>query len=162
MDTGDRPRRAVGGLRGSAAIAVASLALLATGCSLNAHATRKVADTLAATGATFSSDDDPILVGDALPFSLKLMESVLAETPRHEGLLLATSSGFTQYAYGWVAQEADEAVDDDYDAAESGRLRAKKLYLRARNYAMRAFELREPGIEARLRDDAAAAVTPSR
>ncbi len=30
-------------------------------------------------------DDDPELVGAALPFSLKLMESVLAETPEHRG-----------------------------------------------------------------------------
>lgn len=139
-------------------VLAAAIAIVAAGCSVNALVTGKLADALASSGTTFAADEDPILVGDALPFSLKLMESVLADAPRHEGLLLATSSGFTQYTYGWVAQEADALQDDDYEAAEAARLRAKKLYMRARDYALRALELRAPGIGRRLRDDAAAAV----
>ena len=34
-------------------------------------------------GSAYLSDDDPALVGEALPFSLKLMESILQETPEH-------------------------------------------------------------------------------
>ncbi|MHB0970627.1 MAG: TRAP transporter TatT component family protein [Thermoanaerobaculia bacterium] len=135
-----------------------AFALLVSGCSIQSLATKKVADTLAGAGTTWSSDDDPALVGDALPFSLKLMESVLAETPKHEGLLLATARGFTQYAYGWVAQEADELRDDDYAASEAAAARARSLYLRANRYAMRALEVRHPGIEARLLANPTAAV----
>ena len=35
------------------------------------------------------------LVREAVPFSLKLIESLLAESPRHRGLLLAACKGFT-------------------------------------------------------------------
>ena len=38
-------------------------------------------DALAGTGSTFASDDDPELVGEAVPFGLKTMESLLAESP---------------------------------------------------------------------------------
>jgi len=40
-------------------------------------ATNRIADTLAASGTTCASDDDLELIEAALPFSLKLMESVL-------------------------------------------------------------------------------------
>lgn len=96
----------------------------------------QLGDALAAGGTTFSADDDPELVGEALPFALKLMESLLAESPRHRGLLIATASGFTQYSYGWVHQKADEIEEDDLDAATEMRARARKLYLRARNYGL--------------------------
>ncbi|PYI84479.1 MAG: hypothetical protein DME26_13235 [Verrucomicrobia bacterium] len=35
------------------------------------------------------------------------MESLLAESPTHKALLFATSSGFTQYAYAFIRQEAE-------------------------------------------------------
>jgi predicted anti-sigma-YlaC factor YlaD len=139
-----------------------AFALLVSGCSIQSLATKKVADTLAGAGTTWSSDEDPELVGDALPFSLKLMESVLAETPDHEGLLLAAARGFTQYAYGWVAQEADELRDDDYGASQAAATRARKMYLRARGYAMRALEVRHPGIGKRLLEEPVAAVAELR
>jgi len=44
----------------------------------------------------FASDDDPELVREAVPFSLKLIESLLEQSPQHRGLLYAASSGFTQ------------------------------------------------------------------
>jgi predicted anti-sigma-YlaC factor YlaD len=130
-------------------LAAALGALFAGGCSLNTIAVNKLGDALAKEGAVFSSDDDPELVGDALPFSLKLMESLLAESPRHRGLLLAASRGFTQYAYGWVQQTASQ---QEGSASSAHQLeRARRLYLRARNYGVRAFEVERPGFEARLR-----------
>jgi hypothetical protein len=69
-----------------------------SGCSLRQYALDNASDALAAGGATFASDDDAELVRAAAPFSLKLTESLLAENPRHQGLLLAAARGFTQYA----------------------------------------------------------------
>lgn len=123
------------------------------GCSVQQFAVNSLGDALSGTGTTFSADEDPELIGEALPFSLKLMESVLAETPQHEGLLTALASGFTQYAYGWVQQPADEIEDDDYDRAEELRNRAIKLYLRAHRYGMRGLEERYPGFGYDLRED---------
>jgi predicted anti-sigma-YlaC factor YlaD len=103
-------------------------------------AVNEVGDALAGSGTTFAKDDDPELVKAAAPFSLKLMESLLEESPRHHGLLLATTSGFTQYSYAFVQQEADEMEEKDLAAATELRRRAGRLYLRARNYGLRGLE----------------------
>ncbi len=128
---------------------------LASGCAVK-QAVKKAAVTelgnaLAAGGSTFSADDDPELIKAAAPFSLKLMETVLAEDPKHEGLLLAASSGFTQYAYAFVQQDADEKEDVDLTASTELKTRARKLYLRARGYGLRGLEVRHEGVEKALR-----------
>lgn len=120
-------------------------------CSVRKLAARKVADALTAGGSTFTSDDDPELVRDALPFSLKLMESLLAEAPDHPGLLLTLGSGFTQYGFAFVQQEAERLEDDDLDQARELQARARRLYLRGRNYALQGLESAHPGFTNRLR-----------
>lgn len=127
-----------------------AMALL-QGCSLRRMAVNKVADALTGGGSTFTSDDDPELVRDALPFSLKLMESLLAETPRHRGLLLTLGSGFTQYGFAFVQQEAERAEDDDLDRSRELSIRARRLYWRGRNYALRGLEVAHPGFTNALR-----------
>jgi predicted anti-sigma-YlaC factor YlaD len=124
---------------------------LLAGCSVKKMAINKLGNALAESGTTFASDDDPELVKAAVPFALKLMESLLAESPEHEGLLFATSSGFTQYAYAFVQLEADELEDHDYKAAQAMHQRARRLYLRARNYGLRGLEARHPGFMDTLR-----------
>ena len=127
--------------------------LFTSGCSIKKIAMNQLGDALSGGGTVFSSDEDPELVKDALPFSLKLMESVLAETPEHRGLLLSLASGFTQYGYGFVQLDADEIEDDDYDKAQELSHRATRLYLRAKRYGMRALEVKHPNFEARLIND---------
>lgn len=131
---------------------------LASGCSVKKFAINKVGDSLAKSSTTFSSDDDPELVGQALPFGLKLMEGLLAENPKHRGLLYATSSGFTQYAYVYVQQPAEELEEQDLERADALRARARRLYLRARNYGLRGLEAKHRGFEQALRADPKAAV----
>ena len=64
------------------------LAAALSGCTTIKHtAVDRLGDALAAGGTTFSADDDPQLIAAATPFSLKLMESLLAERPQHRGLL---------------------------------------------------------------------------
>ena len=135
-----------------------ALGVLTPGCSIKRMAVNKVGDALAGGGTTFSSDDDPELIKSAVPFSLKLMESLLAESPKHKGLLFATSSGFTQYGYAFVQQDADEIEAKDYAAAEAMRARAKRLYLRARGYGLRGLEAAHPGFTNALSIDPSKAV----
>src|ERR1039457_1756269 len=134
------------------------LAVIGSGCSVKRMAINKVGDALAGSGTTFASDDDPELVKAAVPFSLKLMEGLLNQSPRHEELLLATASGFTEYAYAFVQQDADELEDKDLAAAEEMRGRARRLYLRARNYGLRGLEVKHKGFEKALRADPKRAV----
>lgn len=139
---------------------VAALALIAgTGCSVKKFAISKLADSLASQGtSSFATDDDPELVGDALPFALKLMEGLLDQVPQHRGLLFATSSGFTQYSYVWVQQPADETEQQDVERARGMRLRARKLYLRARDFGIRGLEVKHRGFGEKLRHDPKSAV----
>src|SRR5271170_3150505 len=131
--------------------AVWPLILLLSSCSVKKYAINKLGDALAGTGTTFASDDDPELIRAAVPFSLKLIESLLAENPRHEGLLLAAARGFTQYSYAFVQEDADEAEDTDRVRATALRARAAKLYVRARNYGLRGLEVKHAVFTARLR-----------
>lgn len=133
------------------ALILASAVITASGCSVRKMAIDRIADALAAGGGSFASDDDPELVKAALPFSLKLMESLLAESPRHRSLLLAAASGFTQYAYAFVQEEADVIEDTDIEAAQALRVRAQRLYLRARDYGLRGLEVRHRHFAERLR-----------
>jgi len=134
------------------------LALAGGGCSINQIVVNKFGNALAKGGGVFSSDDDPELIRDAVPFSLKLMESLLAESPRHPGLLFATSSGFTQYAYAFVQQDAEELEGRDVEASLAMRNRARRLYLRARDYALRGLDAAHPGFAGQLRAEPKAAV----
>jgi predicted anti-sigma-YlaC factor YlaD len=143
-------------------LGLAGLLALLPGCSVRRFAINKVGDALAGGGTAFVSDDDPELVRAALPFSLKLMEGLLAESPRHRGLLFASASGFTQYTYAFVQQDADELEEKDLAAAQAMGGRAKRLYLRARDYGLRGLERAHRGFASRLRSQPAGAVRLAR
>lgn len=136
--------------------------LCAAGCSIKKFAINKLGDSLAGSGTTFAADNDPELVGQSMPFALKLMESLLAEVPNHRGLLFAASSGFTQYAYVFVQQDAEAMEDRDLARATEMRGRARNLYLRARDYALRGLDVSHRGISAGLRKDPRKAVAVTR
>ena len=61
----------------------------------------------------------------------RLYEGLLAESPKHAGLLLAAASGFTEYSYAFVDLKAEEAKEENLDRANAMTERARKLYLRA-------------------------------
>lgn len=131
---------------------------LVPGCSLKTMAVKTVANALAGSGDVFSSDDDPDLVRQAVPFALKTYESLLQSIPRHQALLIATCSGFTQYAYAFVQADADLIEADNYQESKRLRARSVKLYLRGRDYCLRALDVRFPGIQQRLLRDPGAAI----
>src|SRR5262245_48978964 len=88
-------------------VAVACLAASLTGCGLIKHkAVGMVASTLASSGDVFTRDDDLELVGQAIPFGLKLYESLLDSSPKNKDLLIATCSNFTQYGVAYIETEA--------------------------------------------------------
>jgi predicted anti-sigma-YlaC factor YlaD len=123
------------------------------GCSIKQVAISKLGDSLAESGTVYASDDDIELVGAALPFSLKTIEGLLAEVPEHKGLLLTAASGFTQYSYVYVELEALELEPTNPLRSAELKLRAKKLYIRGRGYALRAVELTRKDFVAGLRQD---------
>ena len=121
---------------------------------LKRKAVGMVAETLASSGDVFTRDDDLELVGDAIPFGLKLYESLLDSAPTNKDLLIATCSNFTQYGVAYIETEAlvlGEA--QHHDEVVHLNARALKLYLRAKGYCERAMEVRFPGIMQKLPAD---------
>ena len=91
------------------------------------------------TGDVFTRDDDPELVRDAIPFALKLYESLLESVPKHVPLLdrdlqrlhavrATRSSRPTRTFSARRTTTKSKALRD----------RALKLYLRAKDYCLRA------------------------
>ena len=137
-------------------LAAACLALAA--CSPKRYAIRQLGGALTGLGVSLSSDPDPELVRSAIPFSLKLIETLLAESPKDAELLLNATKGFAQYAYAFVLFEADELAEKDMAAAQAARMRASRLFLRARDYGLRGLELNHPNFTQALKADPKAAV----
>ncbi|MEJ2246256.1 MAG: TRAP transporter TatT component family protein [Acidobacteriota bacterium] len=121
-----------------------------TGCSVRHMAVNMVGDALVSGNSVYETDEDIELVGEALPFGLKLMESLLGESPEHSGLLLTSCKGFVLYSYAYVDYEAEVMEERDLDRARTMKKRAGKLYLRALDYGLRGLEKYYPGFENQL------------
>ena len=121
-------------------------------CSINSLAVRAVAGVLSGGGESnvFTTDDDTELVGDALPFAMKTYEALLEADPGNAKLALATAQAFAGYAYAFVQTPADELPVDLVDQQLAMHTRAMKLFLRARDYALRGLEVRRKGFLAAL------------
>jgi hypothetical protein len=120
---------------------IAAMAALSA-CSLKTAAVKTVADTLSAPGDVFSRDDDPELIRDAVPFGLKLNETLLESVPKHVPLLVTTCGAFTQYAYAYLEADADAFTTAERAKANEMRDRALKMYLRAKGYCLRGLDAR--------------------
>jgi len=118
-----------------------------------------VSETFVSGNSVYATDDDPDLVWEAVPFGLKTMEGLLVQAPKNKNLLLAASSGFTQYGYGHLQQDADFLEANDLAAATALRTRARKMYLRALDYGFRGLEVDVPNFRAQLQKDSQAAVS---
>jgi predicted anti-sigma-YlaC factor YlaD len=121
------------------------------GCSIRTYALRATADALSGPGGNYGTDDDPELIRAAAPFGLKTMEQLADNLPDHRPIRLAMASGFAQYAYAFVNEEADRVADQNLERGQALYLRARRLYLRARDYALRGLDIGRPGAEKALR-----------
>jgi predicted anti-sigma-YlaC factor YlaD len=128
------------------------------GCSIKKMAVNSLGNALSSGVSSYATDNDPELIREATPFGLKTIESLLQESPKHKGLLLAACSGFTQYGYAFVEQDADFAEATDVERAKALRARARNLYRRAFEYGLRGFEVDAPDFRTRLRSNPEEAV----
>jgi tetratricopeptide (TPR) repeat protein len=113
------------------------------GCTINTL----VADALTGQGssAVFTGDPDPQLVGDALPFAIKMYEALLDSTPKHQGLRLTTGSLFVMYANAFVQGPADMLPIEEWHLRVDEHKRAKQLYLRGQEILYGALDLKYKG-----------------
>lgn len=123
-------------------------------CSINKMAMNKAAGILSSSSGSsvFTSDNDPELVGDALPFAIKFYESLLASVPEHEGLRLRTGSLYIMYANAFLQTQADMTPKQETEAREHLLARAKNLYLRGRDMLLVALKKKNPFILTQLKE----------
>ncbi|HEY3742327.1 MAG TPA: TRAP transporter TatT component family protein [Bryobacteraceae bacterium] len=136
--------------------------LCLTGCSIHRMALKSMGDALSRASDEYARDEDPELVKAAIPFSLKVMETILRDNPRDQTLLLNLTKGFTQYAFGFLLPDAEALDDKDKVAAKAIRDRAVRMFIRARGYGLRALEVKHPNFGSLLAADpkkAAASLT---
>jgi predicted anti-sigma-YlaC factor YlaD len=116
-------------------------------CSINKLAMKAVADALTGEGSSdvFTGDSDPQLVGDAIPFAIKMYESLLAANPDHQGLINTTGSLFVMYANAFIQGPAEQFPRYMYEERQAAMERAKKMYLRGLDMLYRGLELKYPG-----------------
>ena len=121
-------------------------------CSIKKLAMNQVANALTTptSSTVFSGDNDPELVGDALPFAIKLYESLMAASPGHLGLKLKTGSLYIMYANAFLQTPALLLPESDFKMQEFNYQRAKNLYLRGRDILLAALEQKYPGFKINL------------
>lgn len=123
--------------------AACALVWALAGCSPRHLIIQSVATELAQQGRAV--EDDLGLAREASSFYLKLSEGLLREAPDNLALAEAVAAGFTQYAFAFVAFEAERLESKDAKAAQLLNERARRLYLRAHRHAMAALEYQNPG-----------------
>jgi predicted anti-sigma-YlaC factor YlaD len=108
-----------------------------------------IADALTGDGSSdvFTGDQDPQLVGDAIPFAIKMYESLLSANPDHQGLMLTTGSLFIMYANAFVQGPAEMLPRSEWEAREAALIRSKQLYLRGYGMLYNALDKKFPGFK---------------
>jgi len=129
-------------------LCLALLSLALSACSPRQMIINGMADEIAGQGA--AAEDDLELAREASAFYLKLSESLLRASPDHRRLAESVTAGFTQYAYAFVAFEAEQVEAKDVRRAQALRQRAARLYARAQGHGLAALERRYPGLRAEL------------
>jgi predicted anti-sigma-YlaC factor YlaD len=130
-------------------IILALVMFFCSGCTIKKIAVYSIGNMLSGDNSlVFTGEEDPELVGDALPFALKLYESLLEKTPHNKRLLAATGKAFVMYAFAFVQSPADQMTEDQLDLQRMEKQRAKKLYLRGRDYLLSALDEYHPGFTA--------------
>jgi len=106
-------------------IKILVISLLLTGCSMKAQMVRSMDPIMEDMSSVVNMSNDVDLIRDGLPASLIQMDGFIKSDPNNKLLLKAAESYFG-YAFSFVE--------------DVNRPRASALYLKAREYALRAFK----------------------
>ena len=126
---------------------LAALALLTLGaCNLNKFTTDSTAPVLSDGSIALDRESDLEFARQALPASLKTLETFLVSSPENPELLLLLSKGFNSYAFGFLEADLERArLHGTQEEVDNLSRRAVLHYLRARTYGFRL--LNRPALE---------------
>jgi hypothetical protein len=99
--------------------------------------------------STFYREGDLLVAEQALASTLKLLEVFLESSPDNQELLLQASQGFGAFAFAFVEDKIARHHREP-DPLQMHRDRARRLYLRGRDYALRVLALRHDAFAAPL------------
>ena len=110
-------------------------------CSLNTLALRSTATLMDRGVAAYYEEADPQLAREAMASQLKFVEGLMQSDPKDPRLNRLAAEGFGSYTFLFIEDSQPE--------------RAKALYLRGRDYALRSFSARPAlaGLAAMMPDD---------
>jgi len=114
-------------------------------CSIQNQLLRQAGNALAS--ETQAQEEDLEFTQHASAYHLKLSESVLEKIPDHLPLAESVTRGFAQYAYAFMLDEADRTQATDSKRANVLRIRAAKMFTRAKDHGLRALEMAVPGFK---------------
>gem|GEM_PF-335101 len=123
---------------------VQDMAMNAIGNALGGDGTIKE-DTKGAS-SVFLEDSDSILIGDALPFTIKMYEALLSMNDKHIGMNFTTGMLFVMYANAYI-ELPNEKNKNDLVLYTVGLNRAKMTYYRGRNLILKAIDLKYEGFK---------------
>jgi predicted anti-sigma-YlaC factor YlaD len=143
--------------RGLLLLSALLAASILSSCSINRLSVQILADALTGVGSStaITGDDDPELIGDALPLMLKVYEILLEQLPAHEGLNLQAGSLAVMYGNAFVQTPAELLPADQADLKRREIERARKLYARGERVLSAELERKFPGLMAALAADKA-------
>lgn len=110
--------------------------VLSTGCNMKRLVINSSYVLVEEATASFFEEPDTLLAREAAPSNLKLIEGMAHGSPQNPEILTAASQLLGAYAFGFL----EDCCVDDADQ-ETANERAKALYLRGRDYAVRALDL---------------------
>lgn len=117
------------------AICIMALLAAATGCSVKHLVIVSSYSLVEEATASFFAEPDTVLAREAAPGNLKLLEGMAHGAPDHAEILAAAAQLVGAYAFGFL----EDCCSDEAEQAASNA-RAGALYLRGRDYAIRALD----------------------
>ncbi|RMF86372.1 MAG: hypothetical protein D6736_15240 [Nitrospinota bacterium] len=94
--------------------------------------------------AVINSESDLTIAEAAITGNLELLTLLVQHFPRDRDLLVQAAQAFGGYAFAFVEEEMEQKRGVDETQARWQQERAKRLYLRARDYGWRALRLIDP------------------
>ncbi|KMQ51565.1 hypothetical protein CHISP_1573 [Chitinispirillum alkaliphilum] len=112
---------------------------------------RNLTESLSGEAAFLTGEDDPELIREALPFTMKFYETLLQQESNNPQLHLTTGKLFILNAHIFLMLPADTLQMHNDPQAAILRRRAKNHYLRGRDHVLRGLEILYPGITDSIR-----------
>ena len=130
-------------------IALLAVSVLLFSCSIKKMAVNSMAKNMSGDAtAVFMEDNDPVLVGEAFPVILKMMDMLAATSPDNSAIKSTAGSMYVMYANVWLQGKGAMLPYEEWETQKELYDRAKKHYRRGYDYIMEALELKHKGFKA--------------